>query len=95
MKPTADLFLQPLNTYSLHEAKLPIIMNATGKMLNKEDDIRNLMYKQMFSPVQWIQTIQFMQNIGVHQFYEISVRPVLGKFVNCIIKNHVNVATII
>jgi len=95
MKCAADSFQDSLCKYQLHEPRISIIMNATGAMLTQSDDIKNLMYKQIFSPVQWIQTVHVMQNFGVHQFYDISTRPILGKFVKSIINNHVNVVNIV
>ena len=44
-------------------------------------EIRNNLYKQIFSPVRWYQSVEFMAKEGVDTFVEVGPKNVLSKLV--------------
>ena len=91
MKPAADKFKTDLNKVSFMKPLLPIYMNENGKPLCNENDLYDKLYKQIYKPVQWTETITNMINDGINCFYEISPKATLISFIENISKGKVNV----
>ena len=51
MQPAADKLKKRLDEININEAKIPVALNATGDFLNKDDDLRALLEKQIRSSV--------------------------------------------
>ena len=66
-----------LDNTPVYNIRVPLYANVTAKPVEKKEDIKNLLYEQLSSPVQWIQTIKNMINDGVEEFYEIGPGKVL------------------
>jgi len=66
-----------LNQTSVYDIRVPLYANVTAKPVEKKEDIKNLLYEQLSSPVQWVQTIKNMISDGVDEFYEIGPGKVL------------------
>ncbi len=54
-----------------HDAAFPVYSNVTAEPVTHASEIRDLLYRQLTSPVRWEQTIRNMVRDGVTQFYEI------------------------
>ena len=52
--------------------KIPIIMNATGRMEDYADDIKRLLGEQIAAPVKWKQSMITAHDSGVREFIEIA-----------------------
>ncbi len=61
----------------VYDIRVPLYANVTAKQVEKKEEIKNLLYEQLSSPVQWVQTIKNMINDGVDEFYEIGPGKVL------------------
>ncbi len=61
----------------VYDMRIPLYANVTAKPVEKKVEIKNLLYEQLSSPVQWIQTINNMINDGAEEFYEIGPGKVL------------------
>ncbi len=72
----ADL-LNELNNTNIYDARFPVYANVTAKPSVKKDEIKNLLYEQVTSPVRWEETIQNMIKDGIEEFYEIGPGKVL------------------
>lgn len=70
MAPAAEELGIRLRTVSMSDAKLPVYMNYTGKVLNKDQNVKDLLEKQACSPVQWVKTLQNMYEAGIDTFIE-------------------------
>jgi [acyl-carrier-protein] S-malonyltransferase len=74
-----------------------IISNVTGKETNNSNQIKDLLIKQIESPVRWRESIIYMINKGVRNFIEIGPGKILSglikridKSVNLISVNEIN-----
>ncbi len=66
-----------LDNTPVYDIRIPLYANVTAKPVEKKEEIKNLLYEQLSSPVQWVQTINNMINDGVGEFYEIGPGKVL------------------
>ncbi len=70
-------------TYALDEThfqdpKIPVYANVTGKRVYDGDEIRELLKKQLLSPVLWQNLIENMIADGTEKFYEVGPSKVLS-----------------
>ncbi|MGE5683156.1 MAG: ACP S-malonyltransferase [Bacillota bacterium] len=77
MKPAIEELSAKLNTTSIYDAKLPVYANVTAKPVTAKDEIKELLIKQLDSPVRWDQTICNMISDGCDEFIEIGPGKVL------------------
>ena len=54
-----------------------IIHNADVKIHSTSEDIKDALYRQLFSPVRWVETIQSMVANGTQTFIELGPGKVL------------------
>lgn len=81
MKPAAEKMKEHLKTISISSPTIPVISNVTASPVTDGEQIRNLLYEQIFSPVLWEDTIQFLVKNGVDMFLEIGPGKVLSGLV--------------
>lgn len=60
-----------LNKYTFHKSDIPIYFNYTGK--KEESNIKELLTKQLYKPVMFIDIIENMIKDGIEHFYVIGV----------------------
>jgi [acyl-carrier-protein] S-malonyltransferase len=77
MQPAKDKLKTALDRTNFYDAKFPVYANVTGKPVTVKDEIKNLLYEQVTSPVRWEETIINMINDGADEFYEIGPGKVL------------------
>lgn len=70
MKPAAEALDKALTGISFSTPSLPVYMNVTAAPLPSADEVRELLVRQAYSPVQWVQTIRNMYDGGVDTFIE-------------------------
>ena len=70
-------FIRFLKKLDIHNTRIPIIGNVNASPLNTKDDIRNDLYSQLDSRVEWTKTIQYMLDCGVDTFIELGSGDVL------------------
>jgi [acyl-carrier-protein] S-malonyltransferase len=58
-------------------AEIPLLNNADVKILKEPEEIKDSFYRQMFSPVRWVEDVLKMKTLGVDTFYEIGPKNVL------------------
>ncbi len=73
-----------LNMYTFNQPKCTILFNASG---HEELDIKQALTKQICSSVQWVKTIQRMNDLGIDCFIEIGPKNSLQKLVKQILPN--------
>ena len=71
-----------LQSVSIQEPHVPVLFNVSGEV---ETDIVDALTHQIHSSVQWVKTIEQMQEMGVDVFVEISPKNTLDKLVKQII----------
>jgi [acyl-carrier-protein] S-malonyltransferase len=86
LKPAGEKLAAELQNVTLEALKIPLIANATAKVVNSPDEAKELLIKQVSSPVLWENTIRLMLENEVDTFVEIGPGKVLGGFVKKISK---------
>ena len=77
MKDAADKMADYLKRTTLLSAAIDIVMNVDAKLHHDIEDIRQLMSRQICSPVQWIKTVKEMESLGVGTIIECGPGKVL------------------
>ena len=81
MKPAAESMKLLLQKTNFKNPNLQLISNVTATPVEKDGDIKDLLYKQIFSQVRWRETIEFMLKNDVNDFIEIGPGKVLSGLV--------------
>ncbi len=77
MKKAAEQFRDYLAVFTLKDALLPVISNVTAKPQSEVSGIKENLFRQIYSPVRWEDSVRFMAGQGVSAFYEIGPGSVL------------------
>ena len=77
MEPASILFSNYLNQVNFDMPDFPIIQNFNAINYNNIDEIKLALVKQLFNPVKWTQTIQFLSKKEIDIFVEAGPGKVL------------------
>jgi [acyl-carrier-protein] S-malonyltransferase len=77
MQSAKDTLLDVLVFTPFYDARFPVYANVSAKPVTNKDEIKNLLYEQVTSPVRWEETITNMIADGFDEFYEIGPGKVL------------------
>ena len=77
MQEAGVLFEEFVSELDINDSKIPVITNVDAEITENAEDFRAKMPKQIYSSVQWTQTIQKMTENGVDTFIEIGPGKVL------------------
>jgi [acyl-carrier-protein] S-malonyltransferase len=86
MKPAAEKFKDVLNGMNIVEAKIPVIANVMAEPITEAELIKEKLVEQLYSPVQWEDSVRKMIELGVETFIEIGPGKVLSGLVKKIDK---------
>lgn len=78
MKPAADELAADLSGIEFKKPELPVVQNINGRASNELGEIRENLLKQLYMPVQWVDTIYCMRDFGVGKVVECGPGKVLG-----------------
>jgi len=81
MKDSADAFRLKLAQTPIRNISIPIVQNYTAKEHTMAHEIRENLYRQLFSPVRWTQSVRYMIEKGVDTFVEIGPKNVLTRLI--------------
>ena len=81
MKPAAENMKKFLQKTVFKTPSLQLISNVTALPVENDGDIKELLYKQIFSQVRWRETIEFMTKNDINDFIEIGPGKVLSGLV--------------
>ena len=70
MQPAADQLKQVLPKIAIRTPAFPVISNVTGKPAQDPDEIRELLVKQIVSPVLWEPSMRYLIQAGATHFLE-------------------------
>ena len=79
-----------LDKIEIKDASIPVVSNVLGLPVRNASEIRNLLIKQVTSPVLWEDSLRNMSGLGINQFVEIG----FGKVLTGLIKKTIENATI-
>ncbi|SFT57522.1 [Acyl-carrier-protein] S-malonyltransferase [Kosakonia arachidis] len=77
MKPAAEKLAVELNAITFNAPQIPVINNVDVKCETSPEAIRSALVRQLYSPVQWTKSVEFMASQGVEHLYEVGPGKVL------------------
>jgi [acyl-carrier-protein] S-malonyltransferase len=87
MASARDGLKRKLDTTSIADATMPVYANVTAEPVTTANDIRDLLYRQLTSPVRWEETVMHMVRDGAEKFVEVGPGKVLQGLVKRIASN--------
>jgi len=87
MQPAADRLSAELAKAEFRDAKVPVVANVHARPETSGAELRDLLVKQVVSPVQWEDTIAYLLGQGVDTFVEIGSGTVLAGLIKKIDKS--------
>jgi [acyl-carrier-protein] S-malonyltransferase len=85
MRPMSKRFAERISQASFAEPQIDIIANVTARPARSADEIRDLLEMQTYSPVRWMESVQYMAEQGVRVFVEVGPGKVLSGLVKRIV----------
>lgn len=77
MESASQKLKEVLDKHNFSSAKTPVISNVTAEPVTDADRMKDLLIKQLYSPVRWEESIRTMMDLGVDTFIEIGPGKVL------------------
>jgi len=78
MKPAAEELAGVLAEVPMAAAAVPVVANVTARPVTEPEQIRDLLVRQVYSPVLWEDTVAWLIEQGVDTFVEIGSGTVLA-----------------
>lgn len=78
MRPMSEHFARYLGEAPFSEPKVPVVANVTARPAPDAQDVRRLLEMQTYSPVRWVESVQYMVEQGVGTFVEVGPGKVLS-----------------
>lgn len=86
MQPAADELAGVLGAISMKQAEVPVVANVTAEPVQDPEQIRELLVRQVVSPVLWEDSVVKLISLGVDTFVEIGSGSVLAGLIKKIDK---------
>ncbi|WP_127023425.1 ACP S-malonyltransferase [Rheinheimera mangrovi] len=86
MKPAADKLAADLNSISFHTAVIPVVNNVDVVAAADVAAIKDALVRQLYSPVRWTESIEFLAAQGVDTVIELGAGKVLSGLIKRINK---------
>lgn len=86
LKEAGDKLYQVLDGVELSDPGIPYTANVNAELIQSKEGIRELLAKQVYSPVKWQQSVENMIAGGVDTFIEIGPGKTLSAFIKKIDK---------
>jgi len=81
MSPAQSGLNAMIDSLDFHDPLVPLVGNVTAKSLGTAEEVKEELRMQLTSCVQWNNTVKFMLNDGITNFYEIGHGKVLSGMV--------------
>lgn len=85
LKPAAEKLSVALEAVNFNEMQVPVISNTTAKVM-EQDQIKDLLTKQVMSPVRFYESIDTLKGLGIDTVIEIGPGKTLTGFIRKIDK---------
>jgi len=82
-----DWLMEEMQKVDFKDGKIPVISNVTALPVMNGQEERELLARQIVSPVLWVQSVQYMIDQGVQRFIEFGPRKVLSGMIRNINKD--------
>jgi len=81
MKPANEQFAKELDRITFSDADIPVYANVTAEPVTDKSSVKDLLIRQLYSPVRFEETVRNMMNEGVDAFVELGTGKVLSGLV--------------
>jgi len=81
MSPAQNGLNSMIDSLTFHDPLVPLVGNVTARSLGTAEEVREELRMQLTSCVQWNNTVKFMLNDGITNFYEIGHGRILSGIV--------------
>ncbi|MBN47659.1 MULTISPECIES: ACP S-malonyltransferase [unclassified Methylophaga] len=78
MRPAAEELLTELESVTLQAPQIPVIHNTSVSTTADPDEIRQLLAQQLYNPVRWVETVEWLAAQGVDTLVECGPGKVLA-----------------
>jgi [acyl-carrier-protein] S-malonyltransferase len=85
MRPAAEKLKGELAGCVFSKMSVPVVSNADADAFDDGERARDLLFRQMFSPVQWENSVRYMAAHGVETFLEVGPSKVLTNLMRKIV----------
>lgn len=79
-------FAEFLETLEFRSAEIPFVSNVSAREEREGERIKELMKRQMTSPVRWIEVVEYLYSQGVDTFLELGPKEVLKGLISQILE---------
>lgn len=86
MRPAAEKLQEALAKVTINQPQVPVINNVDVTNADSADAIRDALVRQLYSPVRWTETINYLAGQGVEKAYEVGPGKVLSGLNKRIVK---------
>ena len=93
MKPAADRLAEQIEATEFKSPSIAVVHNVNAAELSGPEEIKEIMVEQIYSPVRWVECVQYLVANGVEQTLECGPGKVLAGLNRRIEKNIVNHTT--
>jgi len=77
MQPAAEAFAASLDAVTMAVPAIRVVQNVDAQLHDEPQEIRDKLNRQLYSPVQWVRSVQAMQTQGVTRIVEAGPGKVL------------------
>ena len=78
MKPAAEKLAQDLAAITFAAPRIPVVQNVSATIVTNPDELRTNLVNQLYQPVRWVESVQWMVANGINQCYECGPGKVLA-----------------
>lgn len=78
MQRASEQFNEAINRFRLSDAHIPVVSDISAKVMVSAEEIRSELSRQLYTSVQWTETVRHMLSGGVITFVEIGPGEVLS-----------------
>lgn len=78
MKPAAEELAGQLESITFQRPTIPVIQNINGRICREPEEIRGNLLKQLYMPVQWVDSIHCLGDFGIGNVVECGPGKVLS-----------------
>ena len=75
-----EILRQLLEAYELRKPRLAFVSNVTAEKAEEPEQLKNLLGRQVCSPVRWQQSMEYMMQNGIDTFVEVGPGHTLSNF---------------
>ncbi|WP_437188343.1 ACP S-malonyltransferase [Planctomicrobium sp. SH668] len=77
MQPADQQLAEALSTVQMKSPEIPVVSNVDALPHSEPEDLKQVLVRQVINPVRWEDSVRYMLDQGINEFYEIGPGRVL------------------